>query len=125
LLAQGREHYLRLESCDRSNVDTRWPAWHQWRAMVSFLKKLFGGGGSGEPEAGEAIEYNGYRIRPTPYRAEGQFQTAGTIEKDFPEGTKEHRFVRAERHASKDEAAAFAISKGRQIIDERGDKVFD
>ena len=93
--------------------------------MASFLKKLFGGGGLGEPEAGEAVEYNGYRIRPTPYRAEGQFQTAGTIEKDFPEGMKEHRFVRAERHASKDEAATFAISKGKQIIDERGDKVFD
>jgi hypothetical protein len=38
---------------------------------------------------------------------------------------KEHRFVRAERHPSKDEAVAFAITKGRQIIDERGDKVFD
>ena len=93
--------------------------------MASFLKKLFGSGGPAEAETGEAVEYNGFRIRPAPYRAEGQFQTAGTIEKDFPDGVKEHRFVRAERHASKDEAAAFAITKGRQIIDERGDKVFD
>ena len=38
---------------------------------------------------------------------------------------KEHRFIRAETHGSKDEAVAFAISKGQQIIDERGDKIFD
>jgi hypothetical protein len=95
---------------------------------MSFLKRLFGGGGGGEsaPEpAGEAVEYKGYRIRAAPYRVEGQFQTAGVIERDFPDGTKEHRFVRAERHASKDEAASFALTKGRQIIDERGDKLFE
>ena len=38
---------------------------------------------------------------------------------------KTHRFIRAETHASKDDAAAFAISKGKQIIDERGDKIFE
>ena len=51
--------------------------------------------------------------------------TAGVIQKDFPDGMKEHRFVRAETHGSKDEAASFAVTKGKQIIDERGDKIFD
>jgi hypothetical protein len=37
---------------------------------------------------------------------------------------KEHRFVRAETHASKDDAATFAIAKGKQIIDEQGDRIF-
>jgi hypothetical protein len=46
------------------------------------------------------------------------------IEKDFPDGPKEHRFIRAERHASRDEAAELATSKAKQIIDERGDSVF-
>ena len=46
------------------------------------------------------------------------------IEKDFPDGMKEHRFVRAETHGSKyDDASAFAITKAQQIIDERGDKL--
>ena len=95
--------------------------------MKGILGRLFGGGssGGGEAPSGDAVEYNGFRIRPAPYQNGGQFQTAGVIEKDFPDGTKEHRFVRAETHGSKDDAAAFAITKGQQIIDERGDKIFD
>ena len=98
--------------------------------MVSKLKALwsrwFGGGTAGSDEsAAAAVEYKGYRIRPEPYPARGQFPTAGIIEKDFPTGTKEHRFVRAETHASKDDAAAFAIAKGKQIIDQQADRIFE
>ena len=98
--------------------------------MVSFLKGIWrrlagGGGGSdaGEPPM-EAVEYKGYRIRPAPYAAPGGYQTAGVIEKDSSDGVKEHRFVRAETHPSRDDAAAFAVQKGRQIIDQQGDRVF-
>ena len=86
------------------------------------------GGGSGGEEAaapaGEAVEYNGYRIRPAPFSTNGQFQTAGVIEKDFPDGMKEHRFIRADTHPSRDDAIAFAIAKAKRIIDEQGDRVF-
>jgi hypothetical protein len=98
--------------------------------MASILKDLWnrlaGGGSAGEHEepAGEAVEYKGFRIRPAPYSAKGGYQTAGMIEKDFETGMKEHRFVRAETHPSKDEAANFAITKGKQIIDEQGDSIF-
>lgn len=97
--------------------------------MVSFLKSLFGGGkreeaSSGDVPAGPAVEYKGFRIRPAPFAAGGQYQTAGVIEKDFPEGTKTHRFIRADKHASKDDATAFSVTKAQQIIDEQGDKVF-
>ena len=96
--------------------------------MKGILGRLFGGGGSsvggGKEEPGDAVEYNGFRIRPAPYKNGGQFQTAGVIEKDFPDGMKEHHFVRAETHGTKDDAAAFAITKAQQIIDERGDKIF-
>ncbi len=93
-------------------------------SFLSALKNLFAGGGASAPVQEEAVEYKGYRIRPAPYPSKGQFQTAGTIEKDFPEGTKEHRFVRAETHASREDAASFALAKGRQIIDEQGDGIF-
>ncbi|MBM6592883.1 HlyU family transcriptional regulator [Microvirga pudoricolor] len=99
--------------------------------MFSGLKGLFSrlsgnGESGGQDEApGEATEYKGFRIRPAPYPSRGQFQTAGVIEKDFPTGVKEHRFVRAETHASKDDAVSFALAKGRQIIDEQGDRIFD
>jgi hypothetical protein len=98
--------------------------------MASFFKDLWthftqGAEGKGAQEVpAEAVEYKGFRIRPAPYSSKGQYQTAGVIEKDFPEGVKEHRFVRAETHASKDDAAAFAVAKGRQIIDEQGDRIF-
>jgi hypothetical protein len=70
------------------------------------------------------IEYKGYRIRPAPYATNGQYQTAGVIQKDTPEGVKEHRFVRADTHQNRDDAVDFAISKAKQIIDMQGDRMF-
>ena len=99
--------------------------------MLSFLNALwsrFGTAGkasdAGEP-ALPTVEYNGYRIQPTPYASGGQYQTAGTIEKEFADGIKQYRFVRAETHPSSADAATFAIAKGKQIINEQGDRVFD
>jgi hypothetical protein len=98
--------------------------------MAPILKDLWnrlaGGGSAGarEEPAAEAVEYKGFRIRPAPYSAKDGYQTAGVIEKDFETGMKEHRFVRAETHPSKDEAVTFAIIKGKQIIDEQGDRIF-
>ena len=95
--------------------------------MIGFFRRLFGSpsGGAEEAPAADAVEYKGFRIRPAPFKAEGQFQTAGVIEKDSAEGLQEHHFVRAEKHASRDEAASFAITKAKQIIDERGEKMFE
>jgi len=86
--------------------------------------RLAGGGSGAAEEAMPAVDYKGYRIRPTPYLNGGQYQTAGVIQKDTADGVKEHRFVRAETHPSKDDAAAFAVTKGKQIIDQQGDRVF-
>jgi hypothetical protein len=94
--------------------------------LRGFFGRLLGGGGAGtEPEAGgPAEEYNGYRIRPTPFPRNGQFQTSGVIEKDFDGETKQHRFIRAEAHPTRDDAVAFSIAKAKQIIDAQGDRIF-
>jgi hypothetical protein len=93
--------------------------------LTAPLRRLFGGGGEGSRDPAEPpVEYRGYRIRPTPYRTAGRYQTAGIIERDDPAGVKEHRFIRAETHESREEAITFSIAKGKQIIDERGDRVF-
>jgi len=97
--------------------------------MLSKLKAAWssltsGGRSSSVGAAIEAIEYNGYRIRPAPYRAKDQYQTAGSIEKDTPDGVKEHKFIRADTYASRDDAIAFTISKAKQIIDQQGDRMF-
>jgi hypothetical protein len=87
--------------------------------------RLAGGGAGDDAPTAPAIDYKGYRIRPAPYRTNGHYQTAGIIEKDTPEGVKEHRFIRADTHPSKDDAIAFAISKAKQIVDLQGDRIFE
>jgi hypothetical protein len=97
--------------------------------MFAKLKSLLGGlgAGAGGDDAGppaETVEYRGYRIKPAPYSNNGAFQTAGTIEKDGPDGTREHRFVRADTHPSREDAIAFSVSKAKQMIDLQGDRIF-
>ena len=96
--------------------------------LGGLMKKLFGGGGGGEAEGGkpigDAVEHKGCSIQPIAMHKGGQFLTAGIISKTFPEGAREHRFVRADTHSSADQAHDFAIIKGRQIIDEQGDRLF-
>ena len=94
---------------------------------MSFLKKLFGGGSSGE--AGPAkptkqLEYNGFIIAATPYKEGGQWQTCGTVTKTVNGEVKEHRFIRADRFSDEDAAADHAILKGQQIVDQLGERVF-
>ena len=81
--------------------------------------------GPAEEPAAAAVEYNGYRIRPTPFRNNGQFQTCGVIEKDAPEGMKQHRFIRADAYPGREDAIAFTITKAKQIIDLQGDRIFE
>jgi hypothetical protein len=97
--------------------------------MLSKLKAAWSrlaGGAAGTADAPPipAVEYNGYRIRPAPYLSKNQYQTAGSIEKDTPEGVKEHRFIRADTYSSRDDAIAFTISKAKQIVDQQGDRMF-
>jgi hypothetical protein len=87
------------------------------------LARLFGNAAA--PAGEDPVEYNGYRIRPTPFPRLGQYQTAGLIEKEIGGEVKEYRFVRAETHSSHEEAIAFSIAKAKQIIDEQGERLFD
>ena len=95
---------------------------------MSWLTRLFGGG-KAEPEGAAAptaeIEHRGFTIRAQPYKAEGgQFQTAGTVSKVIDGEEKQHSFVRADRFASLEDATAVSLQKGRQIVDEQGERVF-
>jgi hypothetical protein len=98
---------------------------------MSLFKSLFGRRSPSDegtpPAAGKSvkqIEYGDFVIHAAPFRAAGQFQTAGFIEKTIAGTRKEHRFIRADRFGSLDEAADFALGKGRQIVDEQGDRMF-
>jgi len=92
--------------------------------LMDALRNLFGSGGESGATAAEPVDYNGYRITPAPQRQASGWNTAGVITKTFPEGVKEHKFIRVDTHTSKDDAVAFSITKGQQIIDEQGDRIF-
>jgi hypothetical protein len=94
---------------------------------MSFWKKLFGGGDrTGEADTpAQTAEHKGFTIEARPYRESGQFQVAGVIAKGEGEARKEHKFIRADRFPTIEEAADFALMKGRQIVDQQGDRIFD
>jgi len=94
----------------------------QLRAALARLAGV--AGGASAPAVVAPIEYKGYLIRPMPYRTKDHYQTAGTIEKDTPEGPKKHEFVRADTYSNRDDAIAFTVSKAKQIIDQQGDRMF-
>jgi hypothetical protein len=94
---------------------------------MSFWKSLFGGTRSEDPATAEPAareNYKGYAIEARPYAAEGQFQTAGTISKSVDGEVKTHRFVRADRFPTREDAAAFSLIKAKQIVDQSGDRMF-
>jgi len=96
--------------------------------MASIFGKLFGGLTGGSDAAGaapaDAVDYNGYKIIPAPRKQGGQWLTAGTITKEIDGETKEHQFIRADTHGSRDDAIAFSVTKAQQIIDEQNDAIF-
>jgi hypothetical protein len=97
---------------------------------MSFLKSLFGFGQSPPAESsgeklGEPVEYKGFVIRAAPFESAGQYQTAGIIEKEIDGVRKQHRFIRADRLASFDDAVEFTHQKARQIVDQLGERMFD
>jgi len=94
---------------------------------LSFWKSLFG---FGRKQSGEAAakakqaEHKWFTIEARPYQDGGQYQTAVVISKDVGGVRREHKFVRADRFTTLDDAVEFCLSKGRQIVDEQGDRLF-
>jgi hypothetical protein len=95
---------------------------------MSFLKRLFGGGDKtadgSAPAVARQVEHKGFLVSATPYKADGQYQTCGIVSKEIGGVLKEHKFIRADRFASLDDAIVVSLKKGQQLVDEQGDKVF-
>ena len=86
-----------------------------WSALFGRRSEAAKGGKAADP-----VEYKGFTIRAAPYRNNGHYQTAGTIEREIGGVRKEHRFIRADH-----DAVTFTINKARQIIDLQGEKIFE
>ena len=94
---------------------------HVGSQIGASFKSLFGGGAKSETEAvpkvSQEIEHRGFTIQATPYKEAGQYQTCGIIAKVIDGVRKEHKFIRADRFASLDEAVDCSLSKGRQMVE--------
>ena len=93
---------------------------------MSFWSALFGRREADrDAKASDPVEYKGFIIRAAPYKNNGHYQTAGTIEREIGGVRKEHRFIRADAYASYDDAVTFTLNKARQIIDLQGERMFE
>jgi hypothetical protein len=92
---------------------------------MSFLSALFGRLAPAPAEKiAEPVEYKGFVIRAAPFKSEGQYQTAGVIEREISGVRKEHQFVRADAFATYDDAVSFTLAKARQMVDLQGERMF-
>ncbi len=92
---------------------------------MSFLNALFGRrDDAASTKTAEPVEYKGFIIRPAPFKENGQYQTAGVIEREIDGVRKEHRFIRADAYATYEDAVNFTLNKARQMIDLQGERLF-
>lgn len=93
---------------------------------MSFWKSLFGGGEkqSAAPGVDAREEHEGYTIAVALIRVDGEYQIAGSIEKEIAGDLKVHSFIRADKFSNRDDAIAATLGKGRQLIKEQGSALF-
>ncbi len=92
------------------------------------IKSLFSGSSSavGAPIApSEPIEYKDLTIEAAPIDEGGKYRTAGYISGELDGETKRVQFIRADINSDRQTAIDHSISKARQIIDERGNKLLE
>ncbi len=95
---------------------------------MSFLKKLFGLGGSSDAPPSrqsapaQTLEHEGFLIRATPYREADRYQLCGSISKEIDGVVKTHDFIRADTFATLDDAVEMTFFKARQMIEQQGDR---
>ena len=94
--------------------------------IMDSIRNMFGGGATSKPPqaANEPDSYKDYLIYAEPMSEGGQWRLAGRIVKGEGDAAREHKFIRADIFASREEVEAMTLRKARQIIDEQGDRLF-
>lgn len=97
--------------------------------IKKILNTLFGGGGTAASEPKQVVcdseEYKGFLIEAAPMEESGQYRTAGSISKEVDGVLKKSRFIRADNSPDQSQAASHALAKGRQLVDEQGDRLLE
>ena len=87
---------------------------------MSFLSKLFGGGGGSSAPTAHTEEHKGFTITPAAEKTEGGYRIGALIEKDG----RTHTLIRADIISSKDAADQASVAKAKLVIDQQGDTLF-
>ena len=96
--------------------------------IQKFVKRLFSSGKGAGQEPAKVISsahYNDFEIRAAPVKDSNGWRVTGTVLKEIDGTLKEHHFIRADSCPDVESAAALTLRKARQLIDERGDRIFD
>jgi hypothetical protein len=92
--------------------------------LSRLIKRLFPG--NNEPNPVTATEsYSGFEIEAAPMREATGWRVAGRVVWRRGEEALQHEFVRADSFPSQDNATAMSLDKGRQLVDEQGESLFD
>ncbi len=94
---------------------------------MSILKFLFGGANieDDEPKNLGEDDYKDFIITAIEMKNGEEFQISGRIEKEIDGEIRVKEFIRADRVSTLEEVKKFTHKKGRQIIDEQGEALFD
>ena len=76
-------------------------------------------------ESQEILDYNGYIIIPVLQKEKGSYITNGIIRKNINGIMKENSFLRTDTFTNKDDLIECIHRKGRIIVDEFGDNLFE
>ncbi|SHJ15404.1 HlyU family transcriptional regulator [Wenxinia saemankumensis] len=89
---------------------------------MSWLSRLLGGGAAAPAKTSAAPEaYKDFLIYPEPQKDGGKWRIAGRVEK----GERSHHFVRADTLETEEQGVAESLAKGKLIVDQLGESVFD
>ncbi len=93
---------------------------------MSFLNKLFGGGGGdAAPKVASRETYKDFIIEAAPMAEGGQYRLRAFIVESEAEDARRATVIRADLFTSADQASEFAVMKAKQVIDEQGSAVFN
>ena len=100
--------------------------------LGKWLGSLFGGAEENGDAAAEvpvsseaSEEYKGFLIEAAPIKEGGQYRTAGYISRADESDQRRRQFIRADNSPDQAQAVTHALGKGRQIIDEQGEKLLE
>jgi hypothetical protein len=97
-------------------------------SIGGILRHFFGSASSQRGAGGDGLTdpviHEGYKIQPESFQENGQWITAARISRQFPDGVREHEFVRADFFPTEGSANECAIRKASTLIDEMGENLF-